>query len=392
MAPPHFRDAGACSLVANHEIHDGTCCSRENRAELNSQGNRSFSFVRKRVHWVHSLSRDFGRQSVQNVSGEPADMNDLQKLGNLEAIEELSGALVWSYIRDDYWWFFIGLLAILVLLVGVNYFTRAGSIARATTKEAVRQPIFLLLMAVGSLIILANCYIPFFSLGEDTKMYIDCGLATILISSLLVAIWTASLSVAEEIEGKTAMTLLSKPITRREFIVGKYLGIAQTIFWMVLTLGVFMISLIFFLKASIDAKEASSTITEVERLTAALRVLPGLALVFMEVAVMTAISVAISTRLPMLVNITSCLAIFVIGHLTPVLVNTALQDVPFVKFVAQLLATILPTLDNYNMSAAIAMDRTIPPEYIGYNALYSLCYVSAIILLSFILFEDRDLA
>ena len=42
--------------------------------------------------------------------------------------------------------------------------------------------------------------------------------------------------------------------------------------------------------------------------------------------------------------------------------------------------------------AAIAMDRTIPPDYIGYNALYSLCYVTAIILLSFILFEDRDLA
>ena len=62
------------------------------------------------------------------------------------------------------------------------------------------------------------------------------------------------------------------------------------------------------------------------------------------------------------------------------------------KFVAQLLATILPTLDNFNMSAAIAMDRTIPPEYIGFNALYSLCYVSAIILLAFILFEDRDLA
>ncbi len=44
--------------------------------------------------------------------------------------------------------------------------------------------------------------------------------------------------------------------------------------------------------------------------------LPGLALVFMEVSVMTAISVAISTRMPMLVNVTSCLAVFVIGHLT----------------------------------------------------------------------------
>lgn len=319
-------------------------------------------------------------------------MNDLTKLGNFEALDELSGALLWSYVRDDYWWFFAALLALLAVLFGLNYFTRTGSIARATTKEAVRQPVFLLLLAVGSLVMLANCYIPFFSLGDDTKMFIDCGLATILISSLLVSIWTASLSVAEEIEGKTAMTLLSKPITRREFIMGKYLGIVQTSLWMILFFGVLLLSLIFFLKAGLDAKEASATVTEVERMTTTLRVLPGLALVFMEVAVMTSISVAISTRLPMLVNVTSCLAIFVIGHLTPVLVKSSLQDVPFVKFVAQLLATILPSLDNYNMSAAIAMDQRIPPDYIGYNALYSLCYVSAIILLAFILFEDRDLA
>lgn len=319
-------------------------------------------------------------------------MNDIQNAGNLDTLDELSGKLIWSYVRDDYWWFFAGLIGLLAFLGLVNYFTRTGSIARATTKEAVRQPIFLLLMAVGTVVMLANVYIPFFSLGDDTKMYIDCGLATILISSMLVAIWTASLSVAEEIEGKTAMTLLSKPITRREFIMGKYLGIAQTTLWMVLYQGVLLISLIFLLKANLDAKEAAATVTSVERLSTALRVLPGLTLVFMEVAVMTAISVAISTRLPMLVNLTTCLAIFVIGHLTPVLVKTALRDVPFVKFVAQLLATILPTLDNYNMSAAIAMDRTIPPDYIGYNALYSLCYIAAIILLSFILFEDRDLA
>ena len=319
-------------------------------------------------------------------------MNDLQQLGNLEALDELTWSYAWYLLRTDYWWFFTGLFALLAVLFGVNYFTRTGSIARATTKEAVRQPIFLLLLAVGSLTMVANCYIPFFSLGDDTKMFLDCGLATTLICSLLVAIWTASLSVAEEIEGKTAMTLLSKPITRREFIMGKYLGIAQTTLWMILFLGLLLVSLIFFLKAGIDAKESSATMTSVEKLVTALRVLPGLALVFMEVSIMASISVAISTRLPMLVNVTSCLAIFVIGHLTPVLVQSALKDVPFVKFVAQLLATILPTLDNFNMSAAIAMDRTIPPEYIGFNALYSLCYVSAIILLAFILFEDRDLA
>ena len=71
---------------------------------------------------------------------------------------------------------------------------------------------------------MVNTFLPFFSLGEDIKMLKDCGLATILISGLLLAVWTASTSIANEIEGKTAMTLLSKPINRRQFIVGKYIG------------------------------------------------------------------------------------------------------------------------------------------------------------------------
>ena len=82
-------------------------------------------------------------------------------------------------------------------------------------------------MGLGLLLIIVNTYLPFFSLGQDIKMLKECGLATIQISGLLIAIWTASTSIASEIEGKTAMTLLSKPITRRQFVLGKYVGILQ---------------------------------------------------------------------------------------------------------------------------------------------------------------------
>ena len=114
-------------------------------------------------------------------------------------------------------------LGFLGALLAHAYLTKSGIIARATTKEAIRQPVFLLAMAIAMVLLLVNTVLPFFSLGEDVKMLKDCGLATILISSLLIAIWTASTSVADEIEGKTAMTLLSKPINRRQFVVGKYL-------------------------------------------------------------------------------------------------------------------------------------------------------------------------
>ncbi len=64
-------------------------------------------------------------------------------------------------------------------------------IARATTKEAIRQPLFLLLLFVALLLIIVNSFLPFFSLGEDFKMLKDCVLATVLISGLLLAVWTS---------------------------------------------------------------------------------------------------------------------------------------------------------------------------------------------------------
>src|SRR5690606_8209586 len=108
--------------------------------------------------------------------------------------------------------------------------------------------------------------------------------------------------------------------------------------------------------------------------------------------VMAAVSVAISTRVPMLVNMSTCFAVFVIGHLTPVLVQSNNVQNVFVKFVARLLATILPGFDHFNMSAAISTGKVIPPDYIGLAGLYCLAYVAAMIAVGFLLFEDRDLA
>lgn len=289
-------------------------------------------------------------------------------------------------------------IAVGVLLFGgmflFIYTTRAGIIARAATKEAVRQPVFVLLMVIALIILVVNTFLPFFSLGEDIKMLKDCGLATILICGMLLAIWTSSTSIADEIEGKTAMTLLSKPINRRQFIVGKYFGILQVLILLLIPLIVCFLLLIYY-KVGYDARESSKEAPEhAERMAAVLQILPGLVLIFLEIAVLTAVSVAISTRAPMIFNMVTCFTIFVIGHLTPVLVQTdaANPQLEYVQFTAQLIATILPSLEVFNTQAAVATGIIVPPVYLGYAALYCAVYCTMAILLAFILFEDRDLA
>lgn len=280
----------------------------------------------------------------------------------------------------------------LLALIVFAYATKAGIIARATTKEAVRQPIFWLCLGLALVLLVVNTYLPFFSLGDDVKMQKDCGLATILITSVLISIWTASTSVADEIEGKTAMTLLSKPINRRQFVLGKYVGIVQAVLWYMIPLAIVFLASVYY-KVAYDAKESSQEPpTEALKWAVVLQVVPGLILLFMEVAVLAAVSVAISTRLPMVVNLTSCLAIFVVGHLTPVLVEGSVLKNEFVAFAARFIATIFPSLESFNVSAAVATNRLVPPIYLGQAGIYCLCYAAAAILMAFILFEDRDLA
>ena len=104
---------------------------------------------------------------------------------------------------------------------------RVAAIALTTSKESMSQP--LLLRRSGDWCFCAawcSSFVPYNTFGEDVKMLKDSGLTLIMVLSIMVAVWSASVSVAEEVEGRTALTVLSKPIRRRQFILGKFLGIS----------------------------------------------------------------------------------------------------------------------------------------------------------------------
>ncbi len=306
-------------------------------------------------------------------------------------------------------WSWLGLFALFLGLLAISYGTRPGVIARATTKEAIRQPLFLLLLAVSALVLIVNTYIPFFTFEDEGKMLNECGLATLLISGALLAVWTAGTSITSEIEGKTAMTLLSKPIDRRQFLFGKYIGIVQAVTWMFLILTA-LFAVLIFAKVGYDQKEQSLeqtpawqwlSVSEVEipvphpeRVAVVARILPGIALTFLQVCVLGAISVTLATRVPMVMNLVVCFAVFVVGNLTEIIVNQSVQGQAneSVIFTARLISMVVPSLSAFNISSAVATGRIVPQEYLGLSLVYALAYIGAMQLLGFLLFEDRDLA
>lgn len=272
---------------------------------------------------------------------------------------------------------------------------KALTIALATAKEAIRQPAFFVLSFLAGASLIYTIFVPYFTFGEDIKMYKDTGLTTISFAGLLLALLTASSSVAEEIEGKTAITLLSKPINRRQFIFGKFLGIEMGVFVLFLVLGT-LFALGVWYKTDYDAREMATKLEEgALRSSQVIQILPGLALGFLEVTVLTAISVAISTRLPMLVNMVVMIAVFFLGHLTPILVDAAKQSRAneLVQFMAQMFQWALPALEFFNAGPSISTGVMIP--WVGYvlPALgYSVLYSGAALFFAFLLFENRDVA
>jgi len=268
-------------------------------------------------------------------------------------------------------------------------------IARATFKEAVRQPAFFVLIFLASFYLFWSIFVSYFTFGEDIKMYKDTGLTTISFVSLLLALLTASSTVAEEIEGKTAITLLSKPINRRQFLLGKYFGIEAAVLMMILILGAAFCAGVWY-KYAYDLRESAGGDPEfAKRLGQVLQVLPGLALVFFEVSLLTAISVAISTRLPILVNMVLCITVFFLGHLTPVLVSSTGGEGAndLVQFMARLFEFVLPSLEFFNAGPSIATGSLIPwTEYVLPAFIYCVMYSAVALCFAFILFEDRDLA
>jgi ABC-type transport system involved in multi-copper enzyme maturation permease subunit len=287
----------------------------------------------------------------------------------------------------------VSAIALFLVYLAIRWLApRISVIATATAKETISQPMFALLTAIGAVALIAYVFIPYNTFGEDVKMLKTSGMTTIKVLAILMALWTASTSVADEIEGRTALTVLSKPVGRRQFILGKFLGIVWPILLMFIILGLIFLLTVSF-KVVYDARESSKTTPEWQECFAeVVRIVPGLVLAFFESVILAAISVAVSTRLPMLPNLVICGSIYVLGHLAALIVKSSVGENVFVRFVGKLISVVLPVLDHYEIEGAIAGATSVPASYLWWALLYSALYCSAAMLLALIFFEDRDLA
>lgn len=194
-------------------------------------------------------------------------------------------------------------------------------ILRHTFFETIVQPIYSLLLAIGGAILILFASLPYFTLGEDTLMFKAVGLDVILLLVLVATLFATSKSIYEEIEDRTMLTLMSKPVHKWEVLVGKYLGIILAALMSVAILGViFMIGAWLRIPGDYQLKASSldpAAIKQLKdtRLMHLVGELAGLVLVWLQVCVLAAIGVALSTRFSLVVNLPAVILIYIAGNL-----------------------------------------------------------------------------
>jgi ABC-type transport system involved in multi-copper enzyme maturation permease subunit len=273
-----------------------------------------------------------------------------------------------------------------------TFMPRLSAIALATFKSEIAQPLFLIILILGICILLLSIYIPYNTFGEDIKMLKDSGLTLIRVLCIILVVWGASTTLADEIEGRTALTVLSKPVRRRSFVIGKFFGIGWTTALMFIILGSVLLAVTSY-KVIYDARETSNELPtwQICYLEMA-SVVPGLLLAFMETMTLASLSVAISTRLPMFANFMICFTVYVLGHLIPLISQATEGRFEIVKFIGRFSAAIFPNLEAFDLQTAIAGGLAVPNEYLGMSLLYCILFSVVAMLLALILFEDRDMA
>lgn len=289
---------------------------------------------------------------------------------------------------------------------------RTSVIVRHTFKESIVQPIYSLLIALGSAILLVFMFLPFFTLSEDTVMFKSVGLDIIRLFVLISTLFATSKSIFEEIEDRTMLTLMSKPVTKFEVLLGKYLGIIAAAALAVAILGIVLIAATYWripgdylLRSdSIDDRDVKQL--QGLRLMHVAGLVPALTLDWMMISVLAAVGVAISTRVSLVVNLPVVIFVYIAGNLTRFLFPHADDTSILTKFLTAIPATILPYLEIFDVRSrvlgrniAVAQFAAEPLAvplgqiwaYVALAAVYGAVYVFFTLMAGMWLFQNREL-
>jgi len=252
------------------------------------------------------------------------------------------------------------------------------AIALNTYREALRNKLLYSVLFFAAFLVGVSALFSSVTLGDQIKVIKDFGLFSLSFFGALATIITGVSLLNKELKQKTIYNVISKPVRRSEFIVGKYLGITLSVGLLVLLMGVGLMIFIAIFEHHFDR-----------------HLLIGVLLAVLEVAVVASVSmffsaIVVTTTLSGLFT----LAAYIAGHSIQYLKYFLHQDPQINPALAGLIRVfdlILPDLSLFNMADAIVYGRPIPLQILLSSGIYAITYSTIALILAAAIFSRREL-
>ncbi|MEM1159065.1 MAG: hypothetical protein AAGH72_12515 [Verrucomicrobiota bacterium] len=284
---------------------------------------------------------------------------------------------------------------------------RITTIAKNTLIESLRQRVLLVLLLFGLVLTGASLYFTHFTFIDEFKFLKDIGSAAISVTGLLVAMIGAAQLIPAEIERRTIYTVLSKPVRRFEFLLGKYFGLLALLTIMLAIMSG-MFGVVMFIKETMEVQEImlqvqnglpdegqAEMIEKIRQQSRDAGMLQALLLIWMKLALVAGIAVTLSTMATSTVFIVfSTLVVYFIGHLQATARQVWLEEGTgslFEKCVLLLVSLIVPDFQSYSIIDEILAGNVVHWSYVLEIAGYSLCYAAVILAMGGLIFKEREL-
>jgi ABC-type transport system involved in multi-copper enzyme maturation permease subunit len=251
---------------------------------------------------------------------------------------------------------------------------RILSIALNTFRENLREKLLYNLLIFALLMIASSVVVSRLTMGDFERLILDIGLGSINMFGVLIAIFVGIGLVSKEIEKKTIYTIVSKPVPRYEFLVGKFGGLAITLCvnTIIMLAGLLLVLLV--MKVPVE-----------------LVLFKAVGLIYLECIVVTAVALLFSTFSSATLSAIFTLAIYVIGHLSS---DLRLFGKKFMGGVGQgfldALYYVLPNLDRFNLKGHVIHHLEYMGADMALTLTYGLAYTGLLLLLASLIFQKRD--
>jgi len=260
-------------------------------------------------------------------------------------------------------------------------------VAGAVFRESVRDRVPFGMVIFAGLLMAASFLIAQLTAGQDMKIIKDLGLAALSIFGLLIAVFIGIGLVSKEVERKSIYGLITKPISREQFILGKYVGLVLTLIANLSLMTAVFYAVLFYMNAMASPETRASW----DAPAMDPRLLIAVLLILAELMVVTAVALFFSTFSSPLLSTVLTLGLWTAGHFNDDLRQfNQVVDAPVAAWIAKAVYYVLPNLSPFDVKAEVVHGMPVSTAHVAYTLAYAVLYISILLLGAIAIFRRRD--